>query len=467
MGAFTHMGLFGKKKKDVPQEAPAAAASDDSLPAPSPSSAPTGQVPVVPPAPVPRPAPAPAPAAKGKKVKKGQVDPAELQQLRAELMDMKARLMAAEQSRAIVESRLAALDATALALSNEQTISTGSSERFAHIESRLDELVALEAKVDELGSRPAPAAIAADGDASANAEAVEALAALQASLQARIDSLAARVDEGGTDQTVLDKLQALEAQVAAAAAAADTALAEAGRAAAQPAEPDAPVVPLFAAAEPATPATDPEVLARLDALTEQVAQLGSLDERAMQIDDLALRVAQIDVLAGQLSQLNARVIAQAEFGAQLGTMRDRITELAQQQGGGVRDDSDITNAIATLSSRIAATEGLAGQLTQLAERVADTDQRGRQTADQVSALEQRVDSVGTELANQISELGRDIDGLAERTADVASGTVSDEVLHALRNGQIKLANEQARYEIAFREDLAALAEHVRRNPPRT
>ena len=49
-------------------------------------------------------------------------------------------------------------------------------------------------------------------------------------------------------------------------------------------------------------------------------------------------------------------------------------------------------------------------------------------------------------------------------ADVASGTVSDEVLAALRTGQIKLANEQARYEIAFREDLAAIAEHMRRNP---
>jgi hypothetical protein len=96
--------------------------------------------------------------------------------------------------------------------------------------------------------------------------------------------------------------------------------------------------------------------------------------------------------------------------------------------------------------------------------VAATDATARQAGEQVAALEQRVDSVGTELANQISELGRDIDGLAERTADVASGTVSDEVMAALRGGQIKLANEQARYEIAFREDLAALAEHVRRQP---
>jgi len=65
------------------------------------------------------------------------------------------------------------------------------------------------------------------------------------------------------------------------------------------------------------------------------------------------------------------------------------------------------------------------------------------------------------LANQISELGRDIDGLANTSGQVGQGTVSDEVLDALRSAQVKLANEQARYEIAFRQDLAALAEHVR------
>jgi hypothetical protein len=47
---------------------------------------------------------------------------------------------------------------------------------------------------------------------------------------------------------------------------------------------------------------------------------------------------------------------------------------------------------------------------------------------------------------------------------MSQGTMSDELITALRTGQIKLANEQARYEIAFRNDLAALAEHVRRSP---
>ncbi len=434
------MGLFSKKKK-VETE------TDDAAPAPA---APPTLAPAPTPAPAPLAAPAaPAPAPPGrppKKSKKNAVDPNEMLNLRAELMEVKARLMAAEQSRSIVESRLAALDATALALSNDQSVATGASERLAD----------LEARVVELAQQPvAPMAAPIDDGR---------VAELQSSLQARIDELAGRVDQAGaTDPDLLAKLAMLEAQVAAASAAAEAALTEVHQA------PTAPV-PLLAAT-PAAPSTDPEVLARLDDLTARVAELGVLDDKAMQIDDLALRVAQIDVLTGQLSQLNARVTAQAEFGAQLSSMRDRITELQQQSDAPVdapdeRADDELRAAVAALTLRMAATEQLAEQLQQLAQRVDVSDASARQTHEQVAALEQRVDSVGQELANQISELGRDIDGLAERTADVAAGTVSDEVMAALRGGQIKLANEQARYEIAFREDLAALAEQVRRNPPR-
>ena len=79
----------------------------------------------------------------------------------------------------------------------------------------------------------------------------------------------------------------------------------------------------------------------------------------------------------------------------------------------------------------------------------------------MAVLDQRLTNVSTELANQLSELGRDIDGLGQRVPEIAEGTVSDEVVEALRGGQVKLANEQARYEIAFRQDLATLAELLR------
>jgi hypothetical protein len=39
--------------------------------------------------------------------------------------------------------------------------------------------------------------------------------------------------------------------------------------------------------------------------------------------------------------------------------------------------------------------------------------------------------------------------------------IDDQALQTLRSGQVKLAAEQARYEISFREDLAMLAEQVR------
>lgn len=427
------MGLFSKKPK------PSTSATNDdapagAMPAPTPQTAPVA-APVPPPTPAPAPAAPPAASSWGsKKAKKAAIDPVDFLNLRAELMEVKARLMAAEQSRAIVESRLAALDATALALSSDQAGSSGAAERLAD----------LEARVLAIGS----------GRAATDPGQLEDTAArdMAAALQIRIDELAGKVAAKGDDAELLAKIASLETQVAEAAA-----NAEAARAAAA-AQPDvAAPSPLLGSASTAAP--DPEMAAKIDAIGLRLHEL----------DDLALRVAQIDVLTGQLSQLNARVTAQAEFGAQLSAMRDRITELQSTPDSGdsaaaAANDPELRDQMTGLTSRLAATEALASQLGALAERVAATDANAQQTTAQLAALEQRVDSVGTELANQISELGRDIDGLAERTADVASGTVSDEVMAALRSGQIKLANEQARYEIAFREDLAALAEHVRRQP---
>jgi len=116
-----------------------------------------------------------------------------------------------------------------------------------------------------------------------------------------------------------------------------------------------------------------------------------------------------------------------------------------------------------------AAAGLA-DIAQLAERLAANDAAVRATTEQLSTLEQRITSVSVELANQINELGSDIDALAALPAGASTGgtepgslsTLSDEVLDALRSAQVRLASEQARYEIAFREDLAALAEQIRR-----
>ncbi|MEX2625293.1 MAG: hypothetical protein WD225_00310, partial [Ilumatobacteraceae bacterium] len=114
---------------------------------------------------------------------------------------------------------------------------------------------------------------------------------------------------------------------------------------------------------------------------------------------------------------------------------------------------------------------LGSQLTRLEERI--------------TAVDRRVTAVSTELANQLSELGSDIEELTrartsgEGPADVGDAPVTggetgttvdtgmlEELFDELHDAQQRLASEQARYQIAFREDLARLAEDLRRRANR-
>jgi hypothetical protein len=87
-------------------------------------------------------------------------------------------------------------------------------------------------------------------------------------------------------------------------------------------------------------------------------------------------------------------------------------------------------------------------------------------------MDDRISNISTELANQLTELGAEIDA-ANRQSE-AGGTIDDEALAAhvgraveqamdeLQGGQERLAAEQARYQIQFRQDLAELADRLRR-----
>ncbi|MFM1789734.1 MAG: hypothetical protein RLZZ526_61 [Actinomycetota bacterium] len=81
------------------------------------------------------------------------------------------------------------------------------------------------------------------------------------------------------------------------------------------------------------------------------------------------------------------------------------------------------------------------------------------TADRLNLIEQRLVSMGNELSHQLHEMGSEIEKLSQNAGDGAPS----EILDALRTTQTKLAQEQARYEIAFRQDLAALADQLRRS----
>jgi tetrahydromethanopterin S-methyltransferase subunit G len=80
----------------------------------------------------------------------------------------------------------------------------------------------------------------------------------------------------------------------------------------------------------------------------------------------------------------------------------------------------------------------------------------RRLTERLDELDGRITSISTELANQITELSGEIESAGGREP------ATDDVVDELRDAQTRLAAEQARYQIAFRQDLADLADRLRR-----
>jgi hypothetical protein len=76
----------------------------------------------------------------------------------------------------------------------------------------------------------------------------------------------------------------------------------------------------------------------------------------------------------------------------------------------------------------------------------------------LEGVDARITAISTELANQIDELSSEMAGVGD-----TAPTVTDEIVGELRDAQTRLANEQARYQIAFRQDLAELADRLKRH----
>ena len=114
---------------------------------------------------------------------------------------------------------------------------------------------------------------------------------------------------------------------------------------------------------------------------------------------------------------------------------------------------------------VAHLQAVQGELTalrsELARRGAEIDAVHldlRALTDRLGGVDDRVTQMATAITNQLHELDADIEKLAAM-ADAASA----ETVNELRANQVRIANEQARYAIALRQDLAELAELLRRN----
>lgn len=245
-------------------------------------------------------------------------------------------------------------------------------------------------------------------------------------------------------------------------------------------------------------------------LADQVTKLGAAQEQLNgHVGEVRTKVgtveSQVETVAGSIGPAIDSAVVQAasvvevdqlrtELG-RLGTLASTVEQLreslAAQQLAAASHDGAVTEEQSALSARL---EELAAALAQQQAQLADvalvaTDAAERtdaalddmrataagttdrdtelrsqlgQLAEKVGAIDARVNQVSLELTNQLTELSGDLDR-ASAQAD-ASDLVEQlaEQLKDVTGGQERLANEQARYAIQFREDLAELADRLRR-----
>ncbi|MEI6496428.1 MAG: hypothetical protein WCO88_07125 [Actinomycetota bacterium] len=405
--------------------------------------------------------------------KKPTVDPVDVLVLHNEIAALKERLDAAEQAKAQLHDQMSALAATTMVLSsNNQTDTTDLVEQLEGIERRLNateavgpRLEALARRVVEVESRPAGTV---SGDAPTDiaelAARLEQVAQLAASPAQPDDELAARLIQLERNATTVE---ALNRQIVVLAASVSS---------------QQGVTEQLAELS--------ERVNHLGELSERVDQLGELSERVDQVAELAAQPAQalvaptpppaepdfelaariatleanaeqIDALTSQLAALTDRVDIHGNVRDQLVAITERVEEMSRQGIDTRQLQLDLGELVASSTLNRELSDELA-QLRDLAERVTATEDDSRRTRDQVNLLDQRLAQMATELTNQLGELSGEIDQLATRPMAVAAPAVDDAAVDALRSGQVKLASEQARFEIGFREDLARLAEDLHR-----
>ena len=88
-------------------------------------------------------------------------------------------------------------------------------------------------------------------------------------------------------------------------------------------------------------------------------------------------------------------------------------------------------------------------------------------AERMATLDRRMTNVSMELANQLTELSNDLEVLLDAANDDEAddgdeAAVVSLAIEAVQQSTERLASEQARYQIQFRQDLAELAERLRR-----
>lgn len=162
-------------------------------------------------------------------------------------------------------------------------------------------------------------------------------------------------------------------------------------------------------------------------------------------DEAEARIARLEThLNGLQTYLEdvARVAAEAEATA---PANDATPAPASLAAPGATDTPDAH--LGNKPPRIVNADMVESSLEELRSQLAELTEG-------LSRLDTRLSAMGAELTNQLTELGSEIDALGGAGLDA-------DALTDLKTAQVRLAQEQARYQIAFRDDLAALAERLR------
>lgn len=262
-----------------------------------------------------------------------------------------------------------------------------------------------------------------------------------------------------------DELAALRSEIAAMAARLDATDGEKARLEQRVAQLTATVNRPAPEPKPAPPPPPPILTqAELDILRARIQRLADrLDDPSMQPRDPAM----VDDLAGRLDRL-ADDVAAAQAAAAHATGSPTV-DPADHAALLARVDAIQARLDTPIAPPPAPPQPVAPPPTVDPAELDDVRSRLEALHDRVAAMDARITSIATELANQLSELSGDVDELGRREPAAASPSgeidpaAMSEAVDEIRDAQVRLANEQARYQIAFRHDLAELAERLRRS----
>jgi tetrahydromethanopterin S-methyltransferase subunit G len=172
--------------------------------------------------------------------------------------------------------------------------------------------------------------------------------------------------------------------------------------------------------------------------------------------------SEIDRLREEITLMAARIDAadavKQQLGAQVEGIAARLDEpppMPPPPTPSVHPDEfrALLARVGELSNRLSVeTEPVAPTVSP--DQLEEVSARVEHLARRIEQVDTRITAVSNELANQITELSGDLEQLDKGGSDA-------EMVDRLRDTQLKLANEQARYQIAFRQDLAALADFLR------